>query len=63
MSFFDTTPSQRTLIILASVPVVVRTVVMYFYAGTNPLQGSIPYLLLLSALTITSIYVYFRITV
>lgn len=62
MSFFQTTNTQRTLILLASIPVVVKSFVMYFYTGTNPLQGNVAYLLLLTVLTFSAIYVYYRIT-
>lgn len=62
MTFFDTTASQRTLILLATVPVIVRSIVMYFYPGSNPLQTNVAYILLLTLLTIATIYVYYRIT-
>jgi hypothetical protein len=61
MGFLDITDSQRTLIILASVPVVVKSIVMYVYPGTNPLQTNAGYLLLLTVLTIATIFVYYRI--
>lgn len=62
MAFLDTTDSQRTLIILASVPVIIRSIVMFLYPGTNPLQTNVFYLILLTLLTIATIYVYYRIT-
>jgi hypothetical protein len=62
MGLLDITDTQRTLIILASVPVIVKSFFIYFYPGTNPLQTNIPYILLLTVLTIAAIFIYYRIT-
>lgn len=53
---------QFTLFFLASIPVLARTVIMFLYPGTNPLQNNLVYLLLFSLLSVSSIYVYYRIT-
>jgi len=62
MSFFTTTDTQMTLIVLASVPVLVRTIIMFFYPGTNPLQTNLWYLFLYTIVTFAAIYIYYRIT-
>lgn len=62
MALFGLTDSQVTLIVLASVPIIVRSFVMYFYPGTNPLQSNVGYILLLTLLTVAAITVYYRIT-
>lgn len=62
MSFFDTTDTQMTLVVLAGIPVIVRTIIMYFYPGTNPLQTNIGYLLLYTIVTLAAIFIYYRIT-
>lgn len=56
------TDSQYTLVLLASIPVIVRSVLMYLYKGPNPLQQNILLVALFSTLSVLSIYVYYRIT-
>lgn len=56
------TDSQYTLVFFASVPVVVRAVLMYIYKGPNPLQQNFFLVFLFVLLSVLSIYVYYRIT-
>lgn len=56
------TDSQFNLVLLASVPIVVRLFIMYLYTGTNPLQNNIYLLSLYLALSLAAVYVYYRMT-
>jgi hypothetical protein len=62
MTNFGLTDSQFTLVLLASIPVIVRGVIMAFYRGPNPLQANYFLVLFFVFLSVSSIYVYYRIT-
>lgn len=59
---FGLSETQFTLVLFASAPILVRLILMYYYSGPNPLQRNIFLLLLFFLLSVSSIYVYYRIT-
>jgi hypothetical protein len=56
------TETQFALVLFASAPIIVRLILMYFYSGPNPLQKNVSLLFFFFLLSVSSIYVYYRIT-
>ena len=59
---FGLTDTQYSLVLFASAPVIVRLLLMYAFPGPNPLQKNVFLLVLFFMLSVSSIYVYYRIT-
>lgn len=62
MSRFGLTDTQFVLTLFASAPIIVRLGLMYVYPGPNPLQTNVFLLVLFFLLSVSSIYVYYKIT-
>jgi len=62
MTRFGLSDTQFTLVLFASAPILVRLLLMYAYPGPNPLQTNGFLLLLFFILSVSSIYIYYRIT-
>jgi hypothetical protein len=62
MTRLGLTDTQFALVLFASAPIIVRLGLMYIYPGPNPLQRNVYLLVLFFLLSVSSIYVYYRIT-